>query len=209
MTPGWNKARLGLWAVVLTVGTVLASSSDAHAQVRGRNAAQRPAAARDVANRAPHRSPLSASQMRARLAERARAAGIRTYERRLANGTRRTYTNPSGTDQLRAMEQMLPKGSNVLEIVHMGTRRVQHTMAIFDRQMVHTQYITGTGKLASTQLGTRSSAIQQQDVQRSDSTHRCRGGVTSHHACGGARRAGSRASGGSQMGERASSRCVG
>ena len=78
-------------------------------------------------------------QARARMLATAKQAAIPHYERKLANGTQRIYLNPQG-QHLPAMEQALPKGSDVIEIVHIGTPDAFHTMAIFDRELLHSQY---------------------------------------------------------------------
>ena len=81
---------------------------------------------------------------RARVEAATRANGIPAFARRLPNGASRTIMNISGHTHLAAMEQALGKGSNVLEILSSGAPGAFHTMAIFDRQLVHTQYAQGT-----------------------------------------------------------------
>jgi len=64
---------------------------------------------------------------------------IPSYERTLPNGTKRVYLNPQ-QQHLNAVEQTLPKGSDVIEIMHIGTAEAFHTMAIFDRELLHSQF---------------------------------------------------------------------
>lgn len=81
----------------------------------------------------------SPAQARGRMMETAKRVAIPHYERKLANGTQRVYLNPQG-HHIPAMEQALPKGSDVIEIVHIGTPEAFHTMAIFDRELLHSQF---------------------------------------------------------------------
>jgi hypothetical protein len=115
-----TRTQIAHFRVALFIGLTLAASA-AHA------AAQRGPAAD-----------------RARLARTARAAKIPTYERSLGGGVKRVYVNPNGDDHLRAIEKALPEGSSVLEILHMDGDG-SHTLALFDRQLLHTQYKQGTG----------------------------------------------------------------
>ncbi len=64
---------------------------------------------------------------------------IPSYERTLPNGTKRVYLNPQ-QQHLNAVDQTLPKGSDVIEIMHIGTAEAFHTMAIFDRELLHSQF---------------------------------------------------------------------
>ncbi|MEO6951353.1 MAG: hypothetical protein ABI321_06030 [Polyangia bacterium] len=82
------------------------------------------------------RTPL---QARTHMLDTAKRENIPSYQRKLANGTQRVYLNPQA-QHLGAMEQALPKGSDVVEIMHIGTPDAYHTMAIFDRQLLHSQY---------------------------------------------------------------------
>ena len=69
-------------------------------------------------------------------------AGIPAYERTLPTGETRVELNPHTYQQVAALSTELSRGSNVLEIMqHQG---VVHTKAVFDRELVHTQYQTGT-----------------------------------------------------------------
>lgn len=81
----------------------------------------------------------------ARLQDAARRSGIPHYTRTLPNGGRRLCLNPSGSSQLRAVEGALGPRSNALEICHIGSRGANHNMAIFNRQMLHVQFLNGTG----------------------------------------------------------------
>jgi hypothetical protein len=69
----------------------------------------------------------------------AKTNNIPSYERTMPNGTKRVYLNPQ-QQHLNAVEQALPKGSDVIEILHLGTSEAFHTMAIFDRELLHSQY---------------------------------------------------------------------
>lgn len=81
----------------------------------------------------------------ARLQSAAQQSGIPHYTRTLPNGARRLCLNPSGTSQLRAVEGVLGPRANTLEICHIGSPGANHTLAIFNRQMVHVQYANGSG----------------------------------------------------------------
>jgi len=80
----------------------------------------------------------------ARLKAAARQAGVPHYVRACPSGAQRLYLNPSGLSQLRAVENVLNNRANTLELCHIGSPGANHTMAIFNRQFVHVQYINGT-----------------------------------------------------------------
>lgn len=84
------------------------------------------------------------AQAREQLLAQARGASIPCYERTLPNGVRRLYLSPRGRQQLAAMERALPQGCNVLEVCHLGSPTANHSMFIFDRSMIHFQYLNGT-----------------------------------------------------------------
>lgn len=73
----------------------------------------------------------------------AEQGGVPVYEHTLPNGQTRLALNPHDFQQLATVTQELNRGGDVLEILqHKG---VNHTKAIFDRELVHTQMLMGTG----------------------------------------------------------------
>lgn len=111
-----NKTRhLTLLALVLALVQGLAlSSAEAQRPARGNGKAKMDAAAERT--------------------------GMRNYTRTMRNGAKRRYYNISGTRQVEETERALDRDSNVLEILHMGAPNAHHTLAIFDRQLLHTQF---------------------------------------------------------------------
>lgn len=73
----------------------------------------------------------------------AQKAKIPTYTRKMANGVNRVYVNPNAGAHYDAMEKVFPKGSAVLQIMHHGAPDAFHTKAIFELNLVHTQYRPG------------------------------------------------------------------
>jgi len=86
-----------------------------------------------------------ADNLTGRLTAAARQAGVPHYVRACPNGVQRLYLNPSGSSQLRAVENVLGNRANTLELCHIGTANANHTMGIFNRQFVHTQFLNDTG----------------------------------------------------------------
>jgi hypothetical protein len=84
------------------------------------------------------------SRLVTRLQSAARQANIPSYVRTCANGAKRCYLNPNGSQQLRAVERTLDNRANTLEITHIGSPQANHTLGIFNRQFVHVQFIQGT-----------------------------------------------------------------
>lgn len=80
---------------------------------------------------------------------------IRSYERHLPNGITRMYTNVSGREGIARMEAILDPKSNVLEILHFDAPNLNHTLALFRRNLVHTQYAEGTGHWRLREWGDR------------------------------------------------------
>ncbi len=60
------------------------------------------------------------------------------------NGAQRFIANIAGPDAINKISVAMGKGSNVIQIVHFGQDKLQHTMAIFDGELVHAQHIAGT-----------------------------------------------------------------
>ena len=85
------------------------------------------------------RADKTPADWRNTMATTAKNNSIPSYERTLPNGTKRVYLNPQ-QQHLRAIEQTLSKGSDVLEIMHIGTPEAFHTLALFDRELLHSQY---------------------------------------------------------------------
>lgn len=85
---------------------------------------------------------------------------VRAYTRQCPNGANRVYLNVSGAQDLRAMEQLLHNRSNVLEVCHIGNGGGTHSLFIFDRQLIHFQYLQGTNnwRLRNWGYGLRPSA---------------------------------------------------
>jgi hypothetical protein len=81
----------------------------------------------------------SAAEWRDSLTNAAAVSHIPSYERTMPNGTKRVYVNPQG-QHLRTIEQTIPAGSDVIEILHMGSPGANHTLAIFDRELLHSQF---------------------------------------------------------------------
>jgi hypothetical protein len=127
LTPLRSAARrlTLLAAAIALVQAVAVSSADA----------QRPGRATGAGN----------GNGKARMDAAAQETGMRTYTRTRSNGLKRRYYNISGPRQVEATERALDRGSNVLEILHMGTPQAMHTLAIFDRRLLHTQF-SQTGK---------------------------------------------------------------
>jgi hypothetical protein len=82
--------------------------------------------------------PRTPEQANAALLEVAQASGTPSYVGK--NG--RVYVNPHEDQHIRAMEQLSPEGSGILVIAQ--SKGTQHTKAIFEGQMLHFQYATGT-----------------------------------------------------------------
>ncbi len=91
----------------------------------------------------------TAPAARAALQQTARQTGMKAYERQLPSGVLRQYVNPSGPHELLAIERTTGKGSNVLEILHSGTPGAMHTLAKFDGELIHTQYVSQYWRLRS------------------------------------------------------------
>ncbi len=64
---------------------------------------------------------------------------------REVNGSTRLIANISGQSALNSISKAMGKNSDVIQILHIGQAGIQHTMAIFDGELVHTQYAGGTG----------------------------------------------------------------
>lgn len=64
---------------------------------------------------------------------------------REVNGSKRLIANISGQAALNSISQAMGKNSDVVQILHFGEGNGQHTMAIFDGELVHTQFAGGTG----------------------------------------------------------------
>jgi hypothetical protein len=93
--------------------------------------------ARNAARSAGRRFTPSAG--RNRLLQALRSANAPHYERTMPNGATRVYSHISDR-HLPAMEQALDADSNVLEILHIGKEGANHTLALFARKLLHTQY---------------------------------------------------------------------
>jgi len=107
---------------------------------------------------------------RERLLAGMQRSGIPHYERVLPNGARRVYSNVGGGWKLlRRMERILPTGSNVLEILHIA-KNANHTLALFDREPVHTQYVGNHWRLRwwSDRLRPSDGALYSAQIQLSD-----------------------------------------
>jgi hypothetical protein len=102
--------------------------------------ASRPAASVTASPPAVVRIPQVRTPQEARLALKAAAqkSGMPSFEG--TNG--KLYVNASGSQHLSAMEEVSPKGSGVLQIVKVSG--MQHTLVIFEDQLVHLQYRMGT-----------------------------------------------------------------
>lgn len=88
----------------------------------------------------PYADHLAAKKSIKEAAER---VGTPVYERQLPDGQTRVVLNPHDWQQLSAVTTELGRGSNILEIMqHKG---VNHTKAVFDRELLHTQMLQGTG----------------------------------------------------------------
>jgi hypothetical protein len=92
-------------------------------------------------------SAATPAERRAATLGTAQAAQIPSFVKKARSGAERVVINPSGWGHLQAVERLLPQGSNVLEIMHIGASDAYHTMALFDRQLVHTQYISSNWRL--------------------------------------------------------------
>ncbi len=64
---------------------------------------------------------------------------------RTVNGAKRVIANISGPAALAEVSKAMGKQSDVVQILHIGRADIQHTMAIFDGELIHTQHVGGTG----------------------------------------------------------------
>jgi len=64
---------------------------------------------------------------------------------RTVNGAKRVIANISGPAALAEISKAMGKQSDVVQILHIGRANIQHTMAIFDGELIHTQHVGGTG----------------------------------------------------------------
>lgn len=80
----------------------------------------------------------------ARLRAAAARAGVPHYVRKMPSGVERVVLNPADDAQLAAVEAETGKGSNVLQIIHLGRADSVHTRAIWNGRLLHFQYATGS-----------------------------------------------------------------
>ncbi len=64
---------------------------------------------------------------------------------RNVNGSKRIIANISGQAALNDVAKVMGEKSDVVQILHIGRADIQHTMAIFDGELIHTQHVGGTG----------------------------------------------------------------
>ncbi len=144
---------------LLVVLGLLLTGSPADAQVRVKPAKAKPAKAAKAkakTNRAARPAvrpnaklqhaksvePHVKSQKAFKNALKASASKFFTRE---VNGATRLIANISGQTALNSISKAMGKNSDVVQIVHIGQAGLHHTMAIFDGELVHTQYAGGTG----------------------------------------------------------------
>lgn len=69
----------------------------------------------------------------------AKENNVRSYTRTVAAGNEKVYLN-STVEHAQGLDQLLGKGTNVLQIAHFGEPGSMHTMALFDGEPIHVQY---------------------------------------------------------------------
>ncbi len=67
-----------------------------------------------------------------------------SYFTREVNGSKRFIANITGQEALNSIAKATGKGSDVIQILHIGRNNISHTMAMFDGKLVHTQHVGGT-----------------------------------------------------------------
>ncbi len=151
-----NHRRI-LFALFFFAGLVqFAPGAEAQQRVRGRQATPQ----RATAARAAVRTTTTTTVRTARTTLRAEAVHHRTSSQknfhdvlkasgskfftREVGGAKRIIANVSGQEALNSASKTMGKGSDVLQILHIGRNNISHTMAMFDGQLVHTQHVGGT-----------------------------------------------------------------
>jgi hypothetical protein len=85
--------------------------------------------------------PAKTSAVRLRQVEqRAKAAGIPAYRRKLGPGNEKIYLNASTPAHAAVLDELFGAKSNVLQIAHSGEPGSMHTMVLFDGEPIHIQY---------------------------------------------------------------------
>jgi len=83
-------------------------------------------------------------QLRQQLTTASGNTRMACYQRTLANGARRVYFDPCSAQHLRVVEGVLHARGNTLEICHIGAPNANHTLGLYNRQLLHVQYRQGT-----------------------------------------------------------------
>ncbi len=117
------------------------ATTAAKAQVRvNRGARQEVAPGANLAKQALRPSAKAQSAFQAAL----KSSSSKFFTRDV-NGSKRFIANVTGQDALNKISAAMGKNSNVIQILHFGQKGLQHTLAIFDGELVHTQFAGGTG----------------------------------------------------------------
>ncbi|MBW2736160.1 MAG: hypothetical protein JRH20_27560 [Deltaproteobacteria bacterium] len=85
------------------------------------------------------------AQLRTQLTKGAKKARMKSYVRKMPNGAKRVYFDPSNSQELRAVEMVLHQKGNTLEILHSGAPNANHTLGLYNRNLLHAQSWTGSG----------------------------------------------------------------
>ena len=155
----FRSAFLPLLACLALVGG--ASTADAQQRVRGPATAKpAKAAARTAARAQVRQAPVGRQGTRAALKTTAakdpttvarksltdalHGSGAEFFVREV-NGNKRIIANVSTQDGLDRVSAAMGKNANVIQILHIGRKDIQHSMAMFDGELIHAQYANGTG----------------------------------------------------------------
>tara|TARA_R110002073_G_scaffold336104_1_gene530331 strand:- start:17713 stop:18603 length:891 start_codon:yes stop_codon:yes gene_type:complete len=148
-----------LVSLLAVVGLLVSSGSQADAQRRVKPAAAKPVKAAAKAKAKTARAARPAAKQIAKLQPKKTEPHVKSHDTfkaalksseskfftRDVNGSKRLIANISGQSALNSISQAMGRNSDVIQIVHIGKAGIQHTMAIFDGELVHTQYAGGTG----------------------------------------------------------------
>ena len=88
-----------------------------------------------------------AATARTTIAEKASRQHVPSYRKSARSGAQRLVFNASSNQEIEAIDN--PRGSDVLEIFHVGEPGANHTLARFDGELIHTQYKSSNWRLRS------------------------------------------------------------